>query len=276
MPKSTAHWEPFASGLPLRCIVLYARLFHNPWFPRTSHHSHSFWQIETMVQGDAPLEVITESERFELRPGDLFVLPPHNAHTVAYPKSRILTGTFKFRVAGLNVQSAAPKMLPRSGPTRALQEAMARLLPHDAMPAPVETSMLEYLLAACVHLYRTAREEGYEGESPPSVSERIKDCVAALHGRPVKVEELARRLGFSTSHISAQFKKSEGRPLKTFLDEQRAGVAASLLRNSDMNIGEIAFRMEFPDPHAFSRFCKRTLGKSPREFRQDPKPGRGT
>jgi AraC-like DNA-binding protein len=87
-----------------------------------------------------------------------------------------------------------------------------------------------------------------------------------LASGPVRVEEVARALGYSRQTLYRRL-KAEGTTFETVLDDLRRRVALRLVREEGVAVKEAAWRLGFSDAAAFSRAFKRWTGKSPRAMR---------
>jgi AraC-like DNA-binding protein len=90
---------------------------------------------------------------------------------------------------------------------------------------------------------------------------------------PLRLEDLARRAGWSIPHFCTEFRRYFGIPVIQFVLQLRMSQATYLLRDRDRRIGEIAEALGYPDQYAFSKMFKRSLGISPRKFRESLPPG---
>jgi AraC family transcriptional regulator, transcriptional activator of the genes for pyochelin and ferripyochelin receptors len=81
------------------------------------------------------------------------------------------------------------------------------------------------------------------------------------------LDELAHDSGLNRNKISEQFKLLFGNTPHTWQREQRLLLASSLLRESQMDIGDIASDTGHSSQAAFSRAFKQRFGLSPSEFR---------
>lgn len=222
-------------------------------------HAHDFWQVELVRVGRVESTVLAECHVGQ--EGDALLIPPGLTHSLVFkaPVNRCLI--LKFR---------AP---PREHPVACLAAARPLLTPWGQLlelltgdpPAlpPGRRRQLELLLDLLLH-------EAYPEEASPrrALRERADAYLARRAGGYVTAGELARHLGYSVSQVRRRFHAEQGVALKSYLDRRRAKAAEGLLRYSELTIGEIARRQEFPDLPAFSRFVRRHLGASPRAIRQ--------
>ena len=84
---------------------------------------------------------------------------------------------------------------------------------------------------------------------------------------PPRIEPIARALGCSRQTLYRRL-KAEGLTFEQVLDDLRRRRALKLIRESALAVKEIAYRLGFSDPAAFSRAFKRWTGKSPRALRE--------
>ena len=85
----------------------------------------------------------------------------------------------------------------------------------------------------------------------------------------IRIERVARALGCSRQTLYRRL-KAEGQTFAQVLDELRRRRALQLVRDAALPVKEIAWRLGFSDPAAFSRAFKRWTGKSPQAFRAQP------
>ena len=82
------------------------------------------------------------------------------------------------------------------------------------------------------------------------------------------VENLATRCGLSKYHFIRLFKQATGFTPHAYLTNVRMKKAEYLLKNTDMNISEIAMMVGYPNQMYFSRIFSKYSGMPPREFRR--------
>jgi AraC-like DNA-binding protein len=83
----------------------------------------------------------------------------------------------------------------------------------------------------------------------------------------IRIEPVSRALGCSRQTLYRRL-KAEGLTFEQVLDDLRRRRALKLVRDVTMPVKEIAWRLGFSDPAAFSRAFKRWTGKSPRAMRE--------
>ena len=85
---------------------------------------------------------------------------------------------------------------------------------------------------------------------------------------PIRLPEMAKKLGRSVSTISQFLRRNYRTSFKELLTERRLAKAeAYWMANPDATVGETAFAAGFSDQFYFSRVFKRHKGMPPGEFR---------
>jgi AraC-like DNA-binding protein len=77
-----------------------------------------------------------------------------------------------------------------------------------------------------------------------------------------RIERVARELGLSRQTLYRRL-KAEGATFEGLLDGVRRRIALRLIRKEGLSVKEVAYRLGFSDPAAFSRAFKRWTGSSP-------------
>lgn len=90
-----------------------------------------------------------------------------------------------------------------------------------------------------------------------------EDCA-----HPWTLEELARRAGLSRTALAQRFRDTMGDTPLNHLRTLRMQRAMQLLSETEQRLEAVAAAVGYQDAFGFSKVFKRTLGLSPREFRQ--------
>lgn len=96
-------------------------------------------------------------------------------------------------------------------------------------------------------------------------------ALARIHEAPERawtVKDLAREAGMSRAAFARNFSASVGEPPHTYLTRWRMGIAAQLLEETDLRLGEIASRVGYRSEFSFSRAFKLARGVSPIQYRR--------
>ena len=83
------------------------------------------------------------------------------------------------------------------------------------------------------------------------------------------LKELASHFGYSESYMYRLFyKETHFAPMNYFL-HMKIKRACQLLRNTNMKVNQISFKLGFEDPYYFSRIFKKIVGQSPKDYRNE-------
>lgn len=98
----------------------------------------------------------------------------------------------------------------------------------------------------------------------------IEQCIQLMKQKldqHLTLAGLSREIGLSASYLSALFKeKTRYSPIQLFTS-LRMQKASQLLKDTHLNVKEIAQEMGYPDQYTFSRSFKLIMGVSPKKFR---------
>jgi len=87
-----------------------------------------------------------------------------------------------------------------------------------------------------------------------------------LTNSELSIELLAQEMNFSRSQMHRLLKKFTNLSASRYVRLYRLKIAAKLLEQSNMNIGQVAYRVGFNNLSYFSKSFKEEFGKTPAEF----------
>jgi len=112
--------------------------------------------------------------------------------------------------------------------------------------------------------------------TPPGLAlMRVGEVVSLIErdfARPLTLEQLARTAHLSKNQLLRVFREATGRTPVQFLLRVRLDRAARLLRDSAMNVTQVASAVGFADPNYFSRRFREAMGVSPTAYRRRQRP----
>ena len=101
---------------------------------------------------------------------------------------------------------------------------------------------------------------------------RAKDLADARYSEPIEVTDMASAAGLSKAHFSREFRRAYGESPHHYLQTRRLERAASLLRMTDWNVGEICVSVGLQSLGSFTTSFKRTYGQTPTAYRAKQPP----
>ena len=268
-------------GVP--CVpVLGFDAYRRQWRVAPIHVHEECLEISLCLRGDLEFEL--GGECYPFRPGTVFVSRPVEPHRLrAYPK-----GMSKYwilfrlpargeRILGFSAKETAWLVqelthLPQRlfAGTKEIRTLFKRLftLYDDKRSQLVErkvrirSAVTELLLALVEAAHMT---------TPVRSAERIIEVIEAMKAdlsHDWTLEELATRVGCSTSKLLAAFKQHIGAPPHAFLLACRIERAKELLTADGKTVAAAAAEVGFATPQHFANHFKLATGLTPREWRE--------
>ena len=270
-----------AAGVP--CVpVLGFDAYRRQWRAAPLHVHAECLEISLCLRGDLEFEL--GGERYPFRPGFVFVSRPDEPHRLcAYPK-----GMSKYwllfripargeRILGLSAKETAWLVqelthLPQRqfAGTKEIRALFKRLfMLHDNLP-PRSAERAVRIRAAVTELL-LALVEAARTTTAQRSADRIAEVIEAMrsdlaHEWPL--DELATRVGCSTSKLLAAFKQHTGMPPHAYLVSCRIARAKELLAADGRTVAAVAAEVGFATPQHFATHFKLATGLTPREWRE--------
>ena len=104
--------------------------------------------------------------------------------------------------------------------------------------------------------------------SLPPLFYRIREEIENLLDRPFSVTELVRRTGASHSTMDRLMRRFQGVSCREYYLGRKMLAAEYLLKNTELSIKEIAYRLGCSSPFHFSNLFRERRGLSPSSFRE--------
>lgn len=210
-----------------------------------------------------------------VRPGQVvrFHAPPEQAQgtAVLFPTGFVNT---RGAVAAGNRNPVCRPLAP-AGTDRSQLECLLESLGQEYrrlgdLPLDDHIEVMRHLTSAL--MIRLAHLE--EGTPRPHTDRnqaflRFREAVEEGFAHTHRVEDYARRLGYSLRTLTRATREAAGVGAKRFLDERVLLEAKRMLVHTTAPSAEIGARLGFPEATAFSAFFRRHTGLSPSAFRRE-------
>ena len=119
---------------------------------------------------------------------------------------------------------------------------------------------------------RTYEEYRYlDGGMAPLADEVVVEAqlwIDANVAAQLSIAELAKRHGVSTRTFDRRFRQATGSSPRSYWQQRRVRLAKELLEQTNLTIGEIAYRVGYQDAGHFARLFQRELSVAPFDYRQ--------
>jgi AraC family transcriptional regulator len=106
------------------------------------------------------------------------------------------------------------------------------------------------------------------GGMAPAVLRRCIELMAAHLEGNLRLNDLAREAGLSTSHFIRSFRESTGKTPHQFLLHRRVEKARDLMRDTRASLTEVALASGFADQHHLARVFRRITRITPSSYRR--------
>lgn len=250
----------------------------------TAIHNHNDWELLYVDSGE--INCIIEGKSIYLKQGDVMFHKPNEIHsTVCNGKKsasifnvHFITNSDTmeyFDGKSLTVPPKAAdtlkKLIDECNATYRVSEIPMQM--RDNAPIGGEQMsriLLEEFLILIIRGFECPEKykhiNGNQVCIVPKMEEICDYLRSNIYGK-ITLNDLVERFHFSKSFLCEQFKKSNGlSPISYYLD-LKLTEAKRLLREDDISITEISERLSFESPEYFSRYFKKRVGHTPRDFR---------
>ncbi|MEN0045895.1 MAG: helix-turn-helix transcriptional regulator [Bacteroidota bacterium] len=103
----------------------------------------------------------------------------------------------------------------------------------------------------------------------PTLLDRIQAELAAnLADEDYDITALCKALHLSRMHLHRKLKALTGKSTSAFINTYKLNAAQALLKDSDLAVSEIAYRVGYKTPSYFTQMFVKEFGLSPSEFRK--------
>jgi AraC family transcriptional activator of pobA len=141
--------------------------------------------------------------------------------------------------------------------------------PRDARGLDVQRHLLSVVLLWVERWYDATRTERRDpDDTDVQLYRRFDAALERDFARHHDAAHYAAALAVPAAQLSRSLSQVTGRTTKQLITDRVMLEAARLLRFTDLNVGEIAFRAGFEDQLYFSRAFKRHYGEAPTTYRE--------
>ena len=183
-------------------------------------------------------------------------------HHLALPALRALPDAVSLRIG------VQPGSSPLSDTLRLLRdEVETRNFGNQVVVRNLLSSLFIYFMRAWAEATSPTAKDWFSAVC----STHTARALARIHEAPEHpwtLQDLAQEAGLSRAAFARKFSASVGEPPHRYLTRWRMGIAAQLLEETDLRLGEIASRVGYRSEFSFSRAFKLARGISPIHYRR--------
>ena len=253
-----------------------------------ARHTHEFSEIVYVLDGEVSEEI--NGLEYRLGRGDLLFINYGSTHaftpidTVTYinicfsPEvmgRRIINGANAFDLLSLTAfdELAGGKsegIVHFSGEERRTFDAiLLDMLNEYSECFPEREAVLEsYMTVVISKILRKMHPTIVKGEESDEVWQELFAFIAGNLDKKLSLSELSKKCFYNPSYFSRTFKEKFGITLAEYLQSERAGAAAKLLKETELPTQMIAEKCGFGDKSGLYRAFMKIYGVTPSEYRK--------
>lgn len=263
------------------------RFWYNNDMTTFAPHWHSAYELIVPTEGNYLVTV--SGQAFELAPGDLFLIPSGEPHSLTAPTRGgrfILLFEFDHMLAikgssFLSSCMAQPLLINRSTCPSIYSEEAELItqicwdyLHDDSLrDITIYSKLLSFFLLYARHRLSTEGSYTVSQLSPAShrsYAEKFSAVFSYLDrhfAEDLTLEGVAAVAGFSKFHFSRTFKQLSGCNFYEYLCHRRIKSSEALLMKPELSISQIALQSGFSSVSTFNRTFKKLKGCTPTQYR---------
>lgn len=221
---------------------------------------------------DAACEGFIEGKPVRLQPGELMWLSCGVQHQFWLPRKDqpVTLYHLRFRLGDSRGDLGLKQRYLLRPDVWELRSLMEQLIDELRAALPYRAQRARGLLTAvCAAVLRERRPAARKGMTFNGAQRRILWRYVRDHlaDRPASAD-LARQLRLSTDYFTRMFRRTFGTAPRIWLMQERIRQGADLLRESTLNVSEIADRLGYDELALFSRQFKQVMGDGPLNYRR--------
>lgn len=231
-------------------------------------HLHIYTELVYVMEGQATISV--NNQAYTLHQGDLILIFPNvihayidsseNSRTVTIIISPNMLSELFFEMAQKIPENP---LIPACSLHQDAVYAIEKIM-HEVREVP-GSNMLACKAFVQLLFARTLGSMTFKNQKEISggLLEKVISYICAHYREPVSLESTAHQVGVSRYHISRLFNQKIGISFSDYLNNLRIQQAKTLLRGTDLPIGEIALECGFENHRSFDRTFKKICNISP-------------
>lgn len=226
------------------------------------HLTRTLYEYELMIVTEGTLWIADEREEYEIHAGEYLIMSPTRfQHGTRECRCRFYWLHFRAESVNHTLTMPAHGRFTNAETLTSLANAFFRGEERDHR-GPFSRYIATALLLELASAEATQEERARNG-----IADKVKSFVQWHRFSDVRVDALAKELGYHEKYLSTAFHKATGIPLKRYLVSERLNEAKRLLADTNYTVAEVAYYLNFENPHNFSRFFKKECGITPLEYR---------
>ncbi len=121
-----------------------------------------------------------------------------------------------------------------------------------------------------LNLYKNVVEEYIQKESSSTmlIVSKIREIIHAEFNEQISVNYLSEKVHISATYMCVIFKQLMGKTINEYITDVRIDEAKRLLKDTDIKVYDICFKVGYFSPSYFSKVFKKYCGITPKDYRE--------
>ncbi len=239
-------------------------------------HYHERMELLRIHRGTMQLAI--GETTFAAQAGELILINPNQSHAGVAVTTDLIYDVIMFDLANLNNNSFAYRKYIEPILEENIQFATSTT--HPAVLAAADSLLSAYTNEQAIHPLNTIGmiysligtfyqhiDNAAHSAEPRTGLRAITAYISEHFAEPLSTRTLSATFGYNEAYFSRMFKQSTGESVTQYITALRLNHARKLLKETADSISTIAQKCGFADAFYFSNCFKRTIGQTPREYR---------
>ncbi|MDQ0090168.1 AraC-like DNA-binding protein [Paenibacillus anaericanus] len=230
-------------------------------------------QYQLLYGVDGMAENIIDGTTYEIKKGDIYIIPPHAIRSLQPSKSDPYVGvtiSFHFGLSESPLKSILGEDVYLGNDADGSLLGKLIQLIQAVQQQTIASGMLAQGLLLQI-IYESANKRPLEETAVLKTKNNAKmvqicNYIKENYSSMIRMDTLSDMTGLSRNYIIRQFRKCYGTTPSDYLATIRIEKAKQLSIHTDLTISEIANRVGYADLHSFSRMFKKRMGISLSQF----------
>ena len=256
-------------------ILFFSRHSRSELLRQTSKVKHHRFVLIINLEGAG--DVCVDERIFHCESGQMLLLFPFQFHHyLSFPQSEIrwLYCTFELKESSV-LDPLRNRLLPITPKLFDMIREIVEEIPSSQPHSPEQATMTQLRLALVLHQLLSTGNGSPKPSPAPVVGEgailldKVNQYIYKNINREFSIQELARHVGYSESHLRNLFRTLIMMSLGRYINELRLRKATGLLHQGDLNISQVAETCGYSSLFSFSRAFRRALDCSPSKYKEN-------
>lgn len=243
-------------------------------------HKHTHFELQFIIRGNG--QHIINDQTYKYQMGDLFILPPHDAHFFIFGERTAICivkfheGFFEeflkdtdFKLLLNRFSSPNRKVLLLGANREHIESLMELIIAEHRKPAEYQNFIIKSALALVLALMSKGTEINrvkVKEDKSQEVLNFIDQHIKEKH--LLSIDRIADHFNISRAYFNQYFKKATGSSYKKYVQQYALNIIAHQWVHGGKTLSELAYEYGYSDESHLSNTFKAHFGQSPSLFKK--------